>query len=225
MRNLIIAIDGPAGAGKSTVAQIVARRLNYVYIDTGAMYRAVTWLTNQEKIPLEDAAKVSEMAYHMNLELLYREGKTTVRVNGLDVTQEIRTPAVSRLVPGIAQIAGVREAMLKVQREMAGRGGVVMDGRDIGTYVLPNADIKIFLTASVAVRAKRRWQELNNRGFTMELAQIEAEISARDKADCERDIAPLCQAPDAILVDTTDLTIEGAVTAILNICKERSTVV
>ena len=146
MKKLIIAIDGPAGAGKSTVAQILAHRLNYNYIDTGAMYRAITWKTMERDI-VNDAIAIGDIAQNIKIKLTYVNGKTTVFVDGCDVTADIRTPEVSRKVSEIAQIKPVRDAMLKLQREMAGYGGVVMDGRDIGTHVLPNADVKIFLTA------------------------------------------------------------------------------
>lgn len=219
MKKLIIAIDGPAGAGKSTVAQIVAQRLNYTYIDTGAMYRAVTWQTMQCGLVKEE--DIGNIAHTMEIKLAYIDGKTWIKVNGMDVTNEIRTPEVTQKVAEIAQIPAVRAAMLHLQRHMASTGGVVMDGRDIGTHVLPNADIKIFLTASIEERAKRRWHELTDKGFTVDLDQLKADILCRDRKDCERPISPLIQAADAVLIDTTKLSIEGAVEEILNICEER----
>ncbi len=222
MKKLIIAIDGPAGAGKSTVARLVAERLGYTYIDTGAMYRAVTWDIMRRGIDAADTDKVAAVARAINLQLTTATGKTLVSVDGIDVTDAIRTPEVSRLVSEVSQNGSVREAMVHLQRQMAGFGGVVMDGRDIGTHVLPGADIKIFLTASIAERARRRWSELTAKGFAVTLGDLQAEIACRDKADCERAIAPLRQAEDAALVDTTDLTIPQAVDAILKICEART---
>ncbi len=222
MKKLIIAIDGPAGAGKSTVARLVAERLGYTYIDTGAMYRAVTWDTMRRGIAAGDAEKVAAVARAINLQLATVAGKTLVKVDDTDITDAIRTPEVSRLVPEVSQNGGVREAMVHLQRQLAGLGGVVMDGRDIGTHVLPGADIKIFLTASIAERARRRWRELTDKGFAVDLAELQEEIACRDKADCERAIAPLVKAADAILVDTTDLTIPQAVETILQLCEAKT---
>jgi cytidylate kinase len=224
MKKLIIAIDGPAGAGKSTVAQILAHRLCYTYIDTGAMYRAITWQALQNGVS-HDLAAVANIAKTIGITLTYIDGKTKVFVDNNDVTTEIRTPEVSRLVSEIAKIKAVREAMLDLQRQMADHGGIVMDGRDIGTHVLPSADVKVFLTASIKERAERRWRELTEKGFEIKLDELEQEIAARDKMDSERKIAPLIQAADAIFVDTTTLSIEQAVMAILKICEERYSLV
>lgn len=224
MKKLIIAIDGPAGAGKSTVARLVAERLGYTYIDTGAMYRAVTWETMRRGIPADEADQVAAVAHTINLQLATVAGKTLVSVDDTDVSEAIRTPEVSRLVAEVSKIGGVREAMVHLQRQLASLGGVVMDGRDIGTHVLPNADIKIFLTASIAERARRRWRELTDKGFTVDVAELEAEIACRDKADCERAIAPLVQAADAVLVDTTALTIAQAVETIIELCEAKTRV-
>lgn len=220
MKRLIIAIDGPAGAGKSTVAKLAAQQLGYTYIDTGAMYRAVAWQTLNEGIE-PDSEAVARLACNLDLELTYVNGKTEVAVNGQDITDAIRTPEVNRLVSKVAQVPALREIMLKLQRDMAVEGGVVMDGRDIGTHVLPNADIKIFLTASITERAKRRWQELTDKGYTIDLAELENEIACRDKADCEREVAPLVAAVDAVFIDTTELAIDATVEKILELCKER----
>ncbi|MEG6585691.1 (d)CMP kinase [Dendrosporobacter sp. 1207_IL3150] len=219
MRKLVVAIDGPAGAGKSTVAQIVAQRLSYTYIDTGAMYRAVAWKALQlSKLSCDEIAKIAE---DIDIKLNYVNGKTFISVDECDVTEAIRTREVTQLVAEVAQIAAVRKHMLTLQRQMAEAGGVVMDGRDIATHVLPNADVKVFLTASIEERALRRWREMTNKGFTVDLEQLKAEIECRDKKDCERDLAPLIQAEDATLVDTTKLSIEGAVDTILELCSKR----
>lgn len=216
MKQLIIAIDGPAGAGKSTVAKLAAQKLNYNYIDTGAMYRAVAWRALNEKAELTDQS-IAALARDLDLQLDYVNGTTKVTVGGQDITEAIRTPEVTQLVPKVAQVGEIRKIMLELQRNMAKSGGVVMDGRDIGTHVLPDADIKIFLTASIAERAKRRWLELTQKGYTINLAELEDEIAARDKEDSERELAPLIAAPDAINIDTTQLSIDETVTKILTL--------
>lgn len=221
MKKLIIAIDGPAGAGKSTVAQIVAQRLSYTYIDTGAMYRAVTWQVMQHDIDFGDADAIQEIVSTIQIGLRYVNGKMQVTANQVDITEEIRLPEVSRVVSEVAKLVVVRTAMLTLQRQMAQRGGVVMDGRDIGTHVLPDADLKIFLTASIDERARRRWRELGDKGVLVDLNALQEEIASRDKTDSERAVAPLVQAEDAILLDTTKLSIEGAVNEILRLCEER----
>ena len=225
MEKIIIAIDGPAGAGKSTVAQIVAQRLNYTYIDTGAMYRAIAWKVLQDGLTVNDTLGIINIAKSITIKLINNDGRTKVFVDEDEVTAEIRDPSVSHIVSEIAQVAAVREAMVSLQQIMARQGGVVMDGRDIGTHVLPNADVKIFLTASIEQRAQRRWRELTDKNFTISLAEITRDIAARDKKDCEREISPLIQAPDAILLDTTAISIEQAVIAILTICEERKSFV
>lgn len=218
MKNLVVAIDGPAGAGKSTVAQLAAKALNYTYIDTGAMYRAVAWKTLQCNMPVSDAL-ILDVVKDILVDLRYEDGKTTVSVDGQDITGEIRTPEVSAIVSQVARLGLVREKMVDLQRKMAERGAVLMDGRDIATNVLPKADVKIFLTASIEERAKRRWKELTEKGYTIELAKLQADIAARDKADSEREISPLVQADDAVLLDTTGMSIDAVVQAILAMCR------
>lgn len=222
MKKLKVAIDGPAGAGKSTVARIVARRLCYNYIDTGAMYRAIAWWVQTSGVEATDEEKVTAMAEQADIVLqCSRSGPCTVLLNGQDISAAIRTPAVSRLVSHVAKIPGVRRAMVELQRKMAADGGVVMDGRDIGTFVLPDADVKIFLTASVEERARRRGRELAAKGYAVDLTALQEEIACRDHLDCTRAVAPLRQAPDAVLVDSTDLSIAAVVEKITRVCQER----
>lgn len=218
MKKLVVAIDGPAGAGKSTVAQLAAKELGYTYIDTGAMYRAVAWKVLQQGGEVTDE-KILAVVSDIDVDLSYENGKTTVRVDGQDVTSEIRTPEVSHIVSKVAALGHVREKMVDLQRKMAERGGVLMDGRDIATNVLPGADVKIYLTASIAERANRRYKELREKGLAVDLADIEHDIAARDKADMEREISPLVQADDATLLDTTGMTIPEVVARIIGMCR------
>ncbi len=215
-RKKVVAIDGPAGAGKSTVSKIVATRLGYTYIDTGAMYRAVALKVLENKSPLTEEA-IIEAARDVEIDQQSVEGMTKTFLDGRDVSTEIRTPEVSKIVSPVAKVGFVRERLTELQRKMATRGGVLMDGRDIGTVVLPNADVKIFLTASVGERARRRFEELKAKGFDVNLSEIEKDIATRDKIDSEREIAPLKQADDAILIDTTDKSIEEVVAAIIKL--------
>ena len=218
MKKLVVAIDGPAGAGKSTVAQLAAKELGYTYIDTGAMYRAVAWKVLQQGGEVTDE-KILAVIPDIDVDLSYENGKTTVRVDGQDVTGEIRTPEVSHIVSQVAALGPVREKIVDLQRKMAERGGVLMDGRDIATNVLPGADVKIYLTASIAERANRRYKELREKGLAVNLADIEHDIAARDKADMEREISPLVQAEDATLLDTTGMTIPEVVARIIGMCR------
>ena len=218
MKKLVVAIDGPAGAGKSTVAQLAAKELGYTYIDTGAMYRAVAWKVLQQGGEVTDE-KILAVVSDIDVDLSYENGKTTVRVDGQDVTSEIRTPEVSHIVSKVAALGPVREKMVDLQRKMAERGGVLMDGRDIATNVLPGADVKIYLTASIAERANRRYKELREKGLAVDLADIEHDIAARVKADMEREISPLVQADDATLLDTTGMTIPEVVARIIGMCR------
>lgn len=218
---LVVAIDGPAGAGKSTVAKLVAQELHLVYIDTGAMYRAVAWKVLHQKKGVTTAA-IEEVAQDIDVRLYYKGGRTRVFVDGKEVTDEIRTPEVSHIVSKVASLALVREKMVELQRKMAESGSVLMDGRDIGTNVLPNASVKIYLTASIEERAKRRAKELLEKGHVVSEADVEKEIAARDKADMEREISPLRQADDAVLLDTTGLSIKEVVSRILSLCRRPS---
>lgn len=218
MRKLVVAIDGPAGAGKSTVAQMAAKELGFTYIDTGAMYRAVAWKSLQQGKTVTDAL-INDVVKDIDIVLDYKEGKTKVFVDGTEVTAAIRTPEVTGIVSQVAALGPVRERLTDLQRNMATQGSVIMDGRDIATNVLPNADIKIFLTASIEERADRRYKEMKAKGYDVDLKKLQEEIAARDKADSEREISPLVQAEDAELLDTSDMTIEEVVKAILDRCR------
>ncbi|MGP1585104.1 MAG: (d)CMP kinase [Schwartzia sp. (in: firmicutes)] len=217
MKKLVVAIDGPAGAGKSTIAQRVAKQLGYVYIDTGAMYRAVAWKVLESGQPVTDELILRIVRdTHVSLENV--NGMTCVKVDGHDVTGEIRTPAVTGLVSHVAQLSPVREKMVLLQREMAKSGAVVMDGRDIASHVLPEADVKVFLTASIEERARRRWQEVKDKGYDVSMEELQKDIAARDKADMERAVSPLVRVPEAVLLDTTGMGIEEVVAAVLKLC-------
>lgn len=215
----IIAVDGPAGAGKSTVSKICAARLNYTYIDTGAMYRAVALKCNAQCV-IRNAQLNEELIVEVAKDIDIKLDETgKVFLDGEDVTKEIRTPEVSRGASDVAKFGFVRKKLTELQRDMAKRGKVIMDGRDIGTQVLPNADLKIFLTATVDERARRRFEELKAKNFPADFDQIKKDIALRDKQDSEREIAPLAQAEDAILLDTTNLSIEQVVEKILRLAQ------
>jgi cytidylate kinase len=205
----IIAVDGPAGAGKSTVSKLVAKKLGYTYIDTGAMYRAVALKSSHSNKDLTDIIN------DIQIEL---DDKARVFLDGVEVTKEIRTPEISKLASDVSKFGFVRKKLTELQRKMAERGAVIMDGRDIGTQVLPNADLKIFLTASIDERARRRFEELQAKGQSVNLDAIKNEIALRDKQDSEREIAPLKQAEDAVLIDSTNLQINEVVEKILTLC-------
>ncbi len=219
MRKLSIAIDGPAGAGKSSVSKILASRLGYAYLDTGAMYRAVTY--EALKKGLTDPAEITAMAKALDMEVKPGTDAMHVIVDGEDVTPFIRTPEVSGHVSEVSAIGGVRTAMVAIQRRQAEKGGIVLDGRDIGTTVLPKADVKIFLTASVHTRALRRFKELEAKHPELSIEDIEADVAKRDYMDSHREISPLKQAEDAILLDNGDLTLEGTAEAMIAICEKK----
>ena len=199
-----IAIDGPAGAGKSTVAQLTAKHLGYTYIDTGAMYRALTLAALQGGVTLTDEEELASLLEQITIGLKQQATGQKVFLNNRDVTKEIRHPDVTRQVSLVAKHPKVREKMMVLQRKMAGQESVVMDGRDIGTFVLPNADVKIFLTASIEERAMRRYKELLDKGHVANLADLQTEIELRDKLDSERETAPLRCAEDATVLDSTE---------------------
>jgi len=218
-RPLTIAIDGPAGAGKSTVARQVARSLQYTYIDTGAMYRALAWTVHQKEIPTDDVDAVVAVADSLDVRLMpgdTDEFTTRVFVGDNEVTESIRTPAISQLTSALSAIPGVRVRMVDAQRRMGQGGGVVMEGRDIGTVVLPSADLKVFLTASPERRAKRRQAELAERGLAIPYDTLLREIVERDTRDASRDVAPMVPAADAHILDSDPYTASEVVQQIVN---------
>lgn len=221
MSKPIIAIDGPAGAGKSTVAKGVAERLGYLYIDTGAMYRAVAWKALESDVPISNHKAVVRLALNTDVSLSMVDGEQHVFADGEDVTQAIRTPEATRASSPVSAIPGVRKRLVELQRNMAAEGGVVMEGRDIGTVVFPNAEVKIFLTASADERARRRVEQMKEMGIEAEHAKIAAEMRERDLRDSSRADAPLVQAIDAILLDTDGMSIEQVIDAIVAIHNER----
>ena len=216
----VIAIDGPAGAGKSTIAKMAAKELNYIYIDTGAMYRGVAWLVLQKYNTPVTTKDILSVLENIDIHLAYdQNGTMLVYVNNQDVSTKIRTPEVTALVSQVAAISQVRAKMVELQRKMAQKGAVLMDGRDIGTCVLPNADLKIYLTASVEERARRRAKELQEKGYDVDVEKIKQDITMRDEADMNREISPLKQADDAKLLDTTNMNIQEVLQAIINLAK------
>lgn len=221
MKKIVVAIDGPAGAGKSTIAKLVAERLGYAYIDTGAMYRSVAWKFLQTGQPFDEAF-ISRLAQTMVIQFKPEASVNRVFVDGQEVTAAIRSSEVTANVSRVAAIGAVREAMVEQQRRMGDAGGVLMDGRDIGTVVFPNAQLKIFLTASVEERAQRRYKELLAKGEQVDLAQLQQDIADRDKQDSERAIAPLRQADDALLLDTSHMNIEQVTEKIMQLVGERA---
>jgi cytidylate kinase len=214
---LSIAIDGPAGAGKSTVARRVAEALGYTFVDTGAMYRAVAWAVRDREIDAQNAQDVTRLAERLEIQLT-PDGR--VLADGHDITTEIRSPAISNLTSPLSAIPGVRDRMSTLQKEMGARGGVVMEGRDIGTVVLPHAEVKVFLTASSSSRARRRHEELLGRGIVNSLADLERDIRERDARDASRDTAPMFAAPDAMTINTETLSAEEVVARILELYRE-----
>ena len=215
-----IAIDGPAGAGKSTIAKEVSKRLGFIYVDTGAMYRAMALSCLRAGVDVTDEAAVTATTDKADVKIAYKDGSQIVLLNGEDVSTEIRKEEVGKNTSKIAVYGKVSEKLTVLQKELAATNDVVMDGRDIGTSVLPNADLKIYLTASVETRAKRRYDELVAKGENPDLKVIEEDIVARDYNDSHREISPLTQAEDAILVDSSNMTIEEVVTTIIDYTKK-----
>ena len=217
-----IAIDGPAGAGKSTIARRVAKELGYYYVDTGAIYRTVAYFLDLLGVSPKDVDGVERYIDELTIEIEYdEEGKQHMLMNGMDVSDDIRTQDISQKASLVSAHKVVRDMLLDMQRQVARENNVIMDGRDIGTVVLPKANVKIFLTASPEIRAKRRYDELVAKGQKTTLAQVLKDVEQRDYQDTHREIAPLKQAKDAVLLDTSDLDIEGVVTAIKTIVQEK----
>ncbi len=219
-KQITIAIDGPAASGKSTTARLLAKKLGYLYIDTGAMYRAATLAVLRAGIPVEDTLAV-EACIGQNVIRLELAGDTQrTFLNEEDVSEQIRTPEINRVISRIASYSGVRKQMVRQQRALSKTGGVVMDGRDIGTVVLPNADLKVFMIASIEARAKRRLKELKQAQVEISFDDVRKEIENRDRIDSSRSHSPLKQAPDARVLDTSDLSIEQQVETIYNWAQE-----
>jgi len=215
-----IAIDGPAGAGKSTIAKIISKTLGIIYLDTGAMYRAVALKAINEGIDTKDNVKLLSIIENIDVKISYTDNNQRIFLDGEEVTDKIRTPEISTGASNVAVVPEVRIKMVEVQREIASTESVVMDGRDIGTYVIPNADLKIFLTASLAERAKRRHSELLGKGGNVSIEDVKSDIEYRDKNDSSRAFAPLCKAEDAVEVDTTQMTVEEVARKIISLIKE-----
>lgn len=218
---LIIAIDGPSGAGKSTLSRLLAQALGYVHLDTGAMYRAVALAAERQGVDPTDEEALGRLCRAVEIRFV-REGEgERVLLNGEDVSEAIRTPAVSLLTSRISACPAVREALVRMQRELGAGGGVVLEGRDIGTVVFPGADVKFFLLATAEERGRRRFEELRAKGLSVDLQQTIAEVEARDRADSSRRHAPLEQAADAVPIDSTALSIDQVLAEMLRIARER----
>lgn len=220
MEYISVAIDGPAGAGKSSVAKKVAKDLGFIYVDTGAMYRSVALYAIRNNIKPSDEASVKERIDDIDITIKYIDGVQHIYLNGVDVSDDIRTPEVSMGASDVAKIGVVREKLVSLQRNMAKVANIIMDGRDICTTVLPDAQVKLFLTASVDARAKRRYDEMTQKGMLCEYEEIKKDIISRDKNDSERKISPLKKADDAKLLDTSDMSFDEVVDTVKNEIKE-----
>ena len=216
-----IAIDGPAGAGKSTIAKRLAKELGYIYVDTGAMYRAMAYYFLKNHISAEDENRIAAACEHVDITIRYQDGEQQVILNGENVNGVIRNEEVGNMASSTSVYPVVRKKLVELQQQLAVKENVIMDGRDIGTVVLPNADVKIYLTASSKVRAKRRYDELTAKGEACDLEQIEQDIIDRDYRDMNRETSPLKQADDAVLLDSSDLDIDGVVEKMKEIIKSR----
>ena len=217
-----IAIDGPAGAGKSTIARRVAKELSFIYVDTGAMYRAMALYLLRKGVNKDDTEQIGNICQDAEISIEYQNGEQIVLLNGENVNSYLRTEEVGNMASVSSAVPRVREKLLSLQRKLAGDMSVVMDGRDIGTTILPGADVKIYLTASSLTRAKRRYLELQEKGTVCNLDEIQKDIEERDQRDMNREISPLRQAEDAVLVDSSDLTIQQVVDRILQIFRSKT---
>lgn len=213
-----IAVDGPAGAGKSTIAKAVAKKMNIIYVDTGAMYRAMALFMVREGVDLKNRDAIADKCREADITIRYEGGMQVVVLNGENVNPLLRTEEVGNAASVVSAIPEVRQKLVELQRKLAAESDCIMDGRDIGTCVLPNAQCKVYLTASSIVRAKRRYDELTEKGESCDLHQIKEDIEARDYRDMHRDISPLKQADDAILIDSSYMTIEEVIDKIINLC-------
>jgi len=215
-----IAIDGPAGAGKSTIAKAIAKAVGIVYLDTGAMYRAVAYESIREGIDFSDIPRLAELMKNIKLDVVYENEEQSILINGEDVSGEIRTSEISKAASNVAAIPEVRLKLVEIQREIANKQSVVMDGRDIGTFVLPDAEVKIFLTASIEERARRRFDEMLDKGANISFTEILKDIEQRDYNDSTRAFAPLKKAEDAVEIDTTALTINEVVAKVIELANK-----
>lgn len=223
MSTIRVAIDGPSGAGKSTLARAAASALGFLYVDTGAIYRTVGLSARNRGVDPGDEAAVAAMLPSLRVELRYDEsGRQRMLLNGLDVSEEIRLPEISRYASAVSALPAVRAYLMETQRELARKNNVIMDGRDIGTVVLPDAEVKVFLTASAGVRAKRRCRELEERGTPQPFEEVLRDIEDRDFRDTHREAAPLRQAEDAVLLDTSALDFRQSLEALLDLIRERT---
>lgn len=214
-----VAVDGPAGAGKSTIARAVAKKMHLIYVDTGAMYRAMALFMVRQGVNLQDAQAIVEKCEEADITIRYEDGVQVVLLNGENVNGFLRAEEVGKAASAVSVIPQVRKKLVELQHKLASESDCIMDGRDIGTCVLPNAQTKIYLTASSAVRAKRRYDELTAKGEKCDLGKIQADIEERDYRDMHREVSPLRQADDAVLVDTSEMTVDEVIEKIISLCK------
>lgn len=219
----VIAIDGHAGAGKSTLADLIAERLNFWHVNTGLYYRAVTWLALENNVSPTDAETLAQLAHSAEIEVKEGQSQQELWVNGQDITQAVRIPEINRLISQVASLAGIRDAITSRLQRLQHPKGIIMDGRDIGTVVFPHADLKLFLTASVEERARRQFADNAKKGIHLSLEELEEMIASRDQQDSERDVAPLCQAQDAILLDSTHQSVQSLAEQALTLWEKHAT--
>lgn len=222
MKNISVAIDGPSGAGKSTIAKAAAKELGFTYVDTGAMYRTLGLAAAERNVNMDDGEALSVLLSGLDMRIEYLDGTQHIFIGGRDVSDDIRRPEISMAASRVSAQPQVRAALVAVQREMAKTQSVVMDGRDICMHVLPDADVKIYLTASVDDRARRRVEQLHEMGTDADFDEVRADIEKRDYNDMHREVSPLCQAPDAHLIDTTGFSLEQGMNAVISYIKEKA---